>query len=114
MRVVAIVLVVLALSAIAAVAGCYGLMRLGAASTEDEQRGAPYYACRDAARRQLRAPSTATFATLAESSRSEPGPNGLFRVSGYVDAENALGAKLRRRFTCEMRGERVLGVEFSE
>ena len=57
-------------------------------------------ACKHATTLQLKAPSSAEFA------RSMSGlPNGKRVVTGYVDAQNSFGAKLRSDIRCEVYDE---------
>jgi hypothetical protein len=56
------------------------------------------YYCQEFVRDRLRAPSTAEFSDV-----SSTGGENTFTVRGQVDAENAFGAPLRNRFTCEVR-----------
>jgi hypothetical protein len=55
-------------------------------------------------RDRLVAPSTADFSSLADTKVTPLGGN-RWSVSGWVDAQNAFGAKLRRRYSCTLRYE---------
>lgn len=62
-----------------------------------------YVACRVLVKRELVAPSTADFPPTSKVSIDQDGDN--FIVAGYVDAENALGAKVRTNFVCDITYE---------
>lgn len=58
-------------------------------------------------KRQLKAPSSADFGSpFGEYQNPEKCVeylgNGRYRIAGWVDAQNAFGAKLRNRFVCEL------------
>lgn len=57
-----------------------------------------YYACRDAIRRQLKAPSTADFPFEGDAHMVRAGDTLAFK--SYVDAQNSFGAKLRNYWFC--------------
>jgi hypothetical protein len=54
--------------------------------------------CQDRVSEQLRAPATADFASVAESSISQSGSKWTIR--SYVDAQNGFGAQIRTSWTC--------------
>lgn len=54
---------------------------------------------------RLLAPSTAEFPGYDQDSVEYLG-NGTFRVSSYVDAQNAFGVKLRHHYTCVLHKSR--------
>jgi hypothetical protein len=51
---------------------------------------------------RLSSPSTASFSSLFNSTITSVGI-GSYRVTGYVDAQNAFGAKIRNSYTCVVR-----------
>jgi hypothetical protein len=56
--------------------------------------------------RQLKAPGAAEFPSIvwnASDVRVVELPGGGHRVTAWVDAENAFGAKLRKSWVCELR-----------
>jgi len=53
-------------------------------------------------KKRLVAPGSAEFSGLSETSLIETSP-GHWVVNGWVDAQNAFGAKLRRRYKCKLR-----------
>lgn len=58
------------------------------------------FACRDAVRDNLKAPSTAEF---GEPKTTTAGKDWL--IAGAVDAQNGYGAMIRSRYTCTVRGD---------
>lgn len=64
--------------------------------------------CRYAVEAKLRAPSTAEWEKLP---KVENRGAGRYEVNGWVDAENAFGAKLRNDYRCVVAGRRVEEVE---
>jgi len=58
--------------------------------------------CKEFVEKTLKAPSTADFQNYNKFSASGTG-EGPFLVTGYVDAQNSFGAKIRTEFTCELR-----------
>ncbi len=60
--------------------------------------------CKQFVEKTLKAPSTADFQNYNDFSAwgSEAG-GGPFGVTGYVDAQNSFGAKIRTNFRCELR-----------
>lgn len=60
-----------------------------------------YDTCTSAVKDQLKAPSTADFQGSTSVDYRTSGGNNI-TVTGYVDAENGFGAKLRSNFTCSM------------
>lgn len=65
--------------------------------------------CETFVKRKLKAPATAEFAPSHELTISGEG-DGPWKVTGYVDAENSFGAKLRSRYYCEMHFEGTTAV----
>lgn len=67
------------------------------------QETSAFVMCQDPVRSRLRAPSSAEFL-----SSTEPGVslvhlgNGVYRVRGFVDAQNGFGAMLRTSWMCEI------------
>jgi hypothetical protein len=60
-----------------------------------------YWNCRQFVSQRLKAPASADFASLNESTVMNAG-GGVFTVHTYVDAQNSWGAKLRSQCRCEM------------
>jgi len=54
-------------------------------------------------KRHLKAPSTADFGYQTESECVTSLGDGRYRVSGWVDAENSFGAKIRNNYSCTIR-----------
>lgn len=54
-------------------------------------------------KRRLKAPATADFASSREHTVLPSQTPNEFIVTGYVDAQNAFGAKLRQRYICKLR-----------
>jgi hypothetical protein len=53
---------------------------------------------------QLKAPSSAEFSgTIFPEYRYSKLPDGSWRISSWVDAQNGFGAKLRKNWVCELR-----------
>lgn len=56
---------------------------------------------------RLTAPSTAEFQGTSDERvsviSSDDGSDTVYRYTGYVDAENKMGAKIRKDFICEVR-----------
>ena len=61
-------------------------------------------ACKEFVRQDLKAPSTAKFPTFDKNFVQEH-DNNNWRVSAWVDSENAFGATLRAHFICVLRYE---------
>ena len=57
--------------------------------------------CRQVIRQNLKAPSTANFSGDSVSTDNNKGKQ-IFIVTGYVDAENSFGAKLRSSYECSI------------
>lgn len=72
-----------------------------ARAAENELRAA-IRACQDLARRRLRAPGSADFAPVYSSAAEVDSVSGNYRVGTWVDAENAMGGKLRNDIYCEL------------
>lgn len=60
-----------------------------------------YYAATQFVERRLKSPSTAEFSGYDKEQVDNIKEN-VYRVSGYVDAENAFGAMLRRNYVCKI------------
>jgi hypothetical protein len=97
-----------------AAAGCLGCLGivflLGVASafcpssktaSQGEDPIAAYVMCEQFVKERLKAPATAEFGGYVNSTVTPKG-TGHFAVSGYVDAQNSFGAKLRSRFACDI------------
>jgi len=67
----------------------------GGGGSSDNSRA--FVLAQSAVREQLRAPSTAEFASMRDSTITSTG--NTYTVKSYVDAENAFGAKIRTAFT---------------
>jgi len=79
-----------------------------------------YVMCQEFVEDQLVAPATAKFPGMSEvvivSIKNE---QNAYRVSGYVDAQNRMGALIRNYYVCEIKyvGDdkwRLLDLEFSD
>jgi hypothetical protein len=85
-----------------------GVVWIGSDSSGISRRGRPgshdhvgaVNVCEQAVRQRLRSPSTARFPWLA-SERAVHLGDGRYRVSAFVDAQNAFGATVRTEFVCE-------------
>ena len=74
-----------------------------ASSAESNPKIGAVEACKHATRLQLKAPSTADFAPWEEWTAYRDGTKRV--VTGYVDAQNSFGAKLRNNIRCEVYDE---------
>ena len=72
------------------------------AQLDESVRSDAKWMCKEFVEKTLKAPSTAEFQSYNNFSASGTG-EGPFQVSGYVDAENSFGAKIRTQFICELR-----------
>ena len=55
-------------------------------------------------KRQLKAPSTASFPYITDSEvKVSHQGNGKFLVKAYVDAQNSFGAQIRTHYLCELQ-----------
>lgn len=81
----------------AILAGCN--QRPGEAFVNGTDRGARR-ACEDFVRDTLKAPSTAKF---GQRERPVMLDAGRWRSAGFVDAQNAFGAKIRGSYICDVR-----------
>jgi hypothetical protein len=72
------------------------------AQLDESTRSDAKWKCKEFVEKTLKAPSTADFQNYNNFSASGTG-EGPFQVSGYVDAQNSFGAKIRTQFTCELR-----------
>jgi hypothetical protein len=79
----------------------YAIQHAGGTSTDSPLQGA-FYACRTFVKDRLKAPSTATFRTYAESTVAEMGASE-YLTSIVVDAENSFGAKIRSSYLCRVK-----------
>ena len=71
-----------------------------------------YLVCQDFVSEGLKAPSTAEFASMSDSTiRNTSGDN--WSVSSYVDAQNSFGAMIRTHFVCDLvyRGDGYYRLE---
>jgi hypothetical protein len=55
--------------------------------------------CEDFVKEKLKAPSTADFGGQSVSGNG----SGPWKVTGWVDAQNSFGAKIRTGWTCDIR-----------
>lgn len=67
---------------------------------QEERNQVAYEECVEGATDLLKAPATAQFADLDETTISNTGPN--YTVAGEVDSENSFGALIRNSFSCEV------------
>lgn len=65
---------------------------------DNGDRYGAFVVCQDQVSDQLKAPSTAEFASITDSSVSNSGD--VWTVTSYVDAQNGFGAQIRVRWTC--------------
>ena len=89
---------------IAAVIGLFVLIGSLNDTPPAPQEGDPIVAftlCQRYAKTQLKAPSTAKFASYDDSTVSRDGRS--FNVVSHVDAENSFSANIRTSWTCEVR-----------
>jgi hypothetical protein len=88
--------------------GLFAVLILIAVMGDDDNEGGtsgPALAramCEGFVEKQLRAPSTAGFSGVLDTTVAPSGPSA-YRVSGYVDAENGFGAQIRTDYVCEVR-----------
>lgn len=73
-------------------------------SGDDASRAAALTMCRQYVRERLKAPSTATFAGIGESTVNEYSGQE-WGVRSHVDAQNGFGAMLRSTFDCTVKFE---------
>jgi hypothetical protein len=82
---------------------CFALQFVGR-SDKDVDRGpddiGAYVVCQDFVEDSLKAPSTAKFASMSDSTITSTG--WVYTVSSYVDAENSFGAMIRTDFLCKV------------
>lgn len=78
----------------------FGSGRSAQAKTHDPVMA--FVMCQDFAKKRLKAPATASFASYDADGTSHLG-DGQYRVRSYVDAENGFGAKLRNDYICLIR-----------
>lgn len=76
----------------------YGIGLLTGSSEVDDEvnRDTAIGACHKSVQKQLKSPSSAQF-----SSETATETDGLWSISGMVDADNSFGAALRTTWTCE-------------
>lgn len=67
--------------------------------SEDDKQAAAQVACEDLVRKNLKAPSTASF-----SNETTEGSSGKYTINGDVDAQNSFGAMIRNHFVCDADG----------
>jgi len=72
------------------------------AKADEAARSDAKWACKQFVEKTLKAPSTADFQNYNNFSAWGTG-DGPFGITGYVDAQNSFGAKIRTTFTCELR-----------
>ncbi len=78
------------------------------AETAQDEKIEAWVMAEEFVRRNLKSPDTADFGSAFKDYQDpekcvvSTGP-GSFRVTGWVDAQNSFGAKLRNRFTCSLR-----------
>ena len=72
------------------------------AQLDESVRSDAKWRCKEFVEKTLKAPSTADFQNYNNFFARGIG-EGPFQVSGYVDAENSFGAKIRTQFICERR-----------
>jgi hypothetical protein len=95
---------------------------LGACGGEDSQPPTVpdsvmmYVQCQELVKDRLKAPSTAKFPAITQVKKGTFGEpeDSLYRIIGFVDAQNTFGAALRSDFKCDMRwrgGDRFLPVD---
>lgn len=84
-------------------AGIGGAAVGGGSGDGDASPGLAFEMCKTFVKRQLKAPSTATFRNFydddGEVSATGSG-DGPYRIVSTVDSENGFGAKIRSRFSC--------------
>jgi hypothetical protein len=83
--------------------GLYVLGSSSGTSTEQNPKIGAVSACKRAALLQLKSPSTADFAPWEEWTAERYDTKRV--VTGYVDAENSFGAKIRNDVRCEVYDE---------
>ncbi|MDD4805134.1 MAG: hypothetical protein PHN69_08405 [Candidatus Pacebacteria bacterium] len=72
-------------------------------TVEDNEKGACWALAEDVVKSNLKSPSTAKFPfSYGDEGVSFSKTNGIYTVTGWVDAENSYGAKLRNNFTVTM------------
>jgi hypothetical protein len=96
--------------------GCLGFLILGAiivaitpkASQQSTDDVEAYVQAKTFIRQQLKAPATAEFPSRLWNDGEVHVvsiQNGAYRVSAWVEAQNAFGAKLRTNWSCELKKE---------
>jgi hypothetical protein len=80
---------------------------LGCGSSRDPALGGQetlaFVMCQTPVSAQLRAPSNARFPYItAPGVRAEHIGDGVYKVRGFVDAQNGFGAMIRTQWTCEI------------
>jgi hypothetical protein len=75
----------------------------GSESSQQEDSEMAYDMAKEFIRDQLKAPSTADFAYLDRDVSIVTLGNGAFKVSGWVDAQNSFGAKIRSKWACTLK-----------
>jgi hypothetical protein len=70
----------------------------------EHSRSGAYSVCRQFVTERLRAPKTAEFPSFTEADKDITAyTDGEYRVSSYVDSQNAFGALIRTTYVCEVK-----------
>ena len=70
-------------------------------SAPADRRAEAFTVCEQFVERRLKAPGTAKFSHVWDSTISGSG-GGPYEIDGYVDAQNSFGALLRNRYSCSV------------
>lgn len=70
-----------------------------------------YKASQKFVKKQLKAPSTATFPNFGDEEVVVAGDERRYSVFAYVDAENSFGAKIRSKYMCNLKDDGNGGYE---
>jgi hypothetical protein len=81
--------------------GCGYLLYRSAGESNGGTRDEAIAACEHFVSEDLKAPSSADFPLYRDDRVTNIGK--VYTVSGYVDAENSFGAKLRLNYTCTVK-----------
>lgn len=76
-------------------------MLISFSCTSEPSSSAAFVMSNKCVENHLIAPSTAAFCSITDATIVDLG-NGRFRVSGYVDSQNAYGSMIRTHYTCEL------------
>lgn len=68
-------------------------------------------ACQAAVTQRLKAPRTAQFASVGETRVNAMRPGERYDVVSHVDAQNAFGALIRKRYRCEVEFTGIRGAQ---